>query len=144
MYFAATSYNIYSNTKSIMEMEYLTKKFFVVQTPKINLKSQPTIMEPSKLVTLLLLYRVAFSVATVENLFFPFLHNELFFHKSQIKNCSNHLRIVRMAHPINQGDYAYSFVSLKRKNFISVTPLKAALNALILALNDSAKALVAY
>lgn len=47
------------------------------------------------------------------------------------------------AHPINQGDYAYSFVSLKRKNFISVTPLKAALNALILALNDSAKALVA-
>ena len=46
------------------------------------------------------------------------------------------------AHPINQGDYAYSFVSLKRKNFISVTPLKAALNALILALNDSAKALV--
>ena len=48
-----------------------------------------------------------------------------------------------LAHPINQGDYAYSFVSLKRKNFISVTPLKAALNALILALNDSAKALVA-
>ena len=32
---------------------------------------------------------------------------------------------------------------MKRKNFISVTPLKAALNALILALNDSAKALVA-
>ena len=52
-------------------MEYLTKKFFVVQTPKINLKSQPTIMEPSKLVTLLLLYRVAFFVATVE-IFFPF------------------------------------------------------------------------
>ena len=49
----------------------------------------------------------------------------------------------KTAHPINQGDYAYSFVSLKRKNFISVTPLKAALNALILALNDSAKALVA-
>lgn len=47
------------------------------------------------------------------------------------------------AHPINQGDYAYSFVSPKRKNFISVTPLKAALNALVLALNDSAKALVA-
>ena len=41
------------------------------------------------------------------------------------------------AHPINQGDYAYSFVSLKRKNFISVTPLKAALNALILALNET-------
>lgn len=34
-------------------MEYLTKKFFVVQTPKTNLKSQPTITEPSKLVTLL-------------------------------------------------------------------------------------------
>ncbi len=50
---------------------------------------------------------------------------------------------IQEAHPINQGDYAYSFVSLKRKNFISVTPLKAALNALILALNDSAKALVA-
>lgn len=79
MYFAATSYNIYSNTKSIMEMEYLTKKFFVVQTPKINLKSQPTIMEPSKLVTLLLLYRVAFSVATVENLFPLFFIMNCFF-----------------------------------------------------------------
>lgn len=77
-------------------MEYLTKKFFVVQTPKINLKSQPTIMEPSKLVTLLLLYRVAFFVATVE-IFFPFLHNELFFHKPQIKNYSNHLKIVRIS-----------------------------------------------
>lgn len=53
-------------------MEYLTKKFFVVQTPKINLKSQPTIMEPSKLVTLLLLYRVAFSVATFKGLFLLF------------------------------------------------------------------------
>ena len=52
-------------------------------------------------------------------------------------------KVLALAHPINQGDYAYSFVSLKRKNFISVTPLKAALNALILALNDSAKALVA-
>ena len=50
---------------------------------------------------------------------------------------------ITTAHPINQGDYAYSFVSLKRKNLISVTPLKAVLNALILALKDSAKALVA-
>lgn len=57
--------------------------------------------------------------------------------------CVNNELGTFMAHPINQGDYAYSFVSLKRKNFISVTPLKAALNALILALNDSAKALVA-
>mgnify|MGYP000045534012 FL=1 len=60
-------------------MEYLTKKFFVVQTPKINLKSQPTIMEPSKLVTLLLLYRVAFFVATVENLFSLFFIMNYFF-----------------------------------------------------------------
>ena len=48
-----------------------------------------------------------------------------------------------MAHPINKGDYAYSFVNLKRKNLISVTPLSDALNALIFALNDSANALVA-
>ena len=47
------------------------------------------------------------------------------------------------AHAIYLGDEAYSCVSLERKKFISVTPLKAALNALILALNDSAKALVA-
>lgn len=61
-------------------MEYLTKKFFVVQTPKKNLKSQLTIiMEPSKLVTLLLLYRVAFFVATVENLFSLFFIMNYFF-----------------------------------------------------------------
>lgn len=61
-------------------MEYLTKKFFVVQTPKIKLKSPPTIiMEPSKLVTLLLLYRVAFFVATVENLFSLFFIMNYFF-----------------------------------------------------------------
>lgn len=38
--------------------------------------------------------------------------------------------------------YAYNFVNLKRKNFTSTTPLSCALNALILALNDSAAALV--
>ena len=47
MYFAATSYKIYYG------MEYLTKKFFVVQTPKINLMSPQNIFEPCKLVTLL-------------------------------------------------------------------------------------------
>ena len=50
---------------------------------------------------------------------------------------------IQLAHPINKGDYAYSFVNLKRKNLISVTPLSDALNALIFALNDSANALVA-
>lgn len=45
------------------------------------------------------------------------------------------------------GDYAYSFVSLNRKNGISRTPLEDDLNALIFArfaarLKDSAEALV--
>ena len=38
--------------------------------------------------------------------------------------------------------YAYILDSLKRKNLISVTPLKFALNLLTLALKDSAKAFV--
>ena len=47
------------------------------------------------------------------------------------------------APPTNLGDKAYSLVSLKRKNLISVTPLKDALNAFIFALYDSAKAFAA-
>jgi len=39
-------------------------------------------------------------------------------------------------------DYAYSLATLNKKNFISVTPLKSALNAFNFALNDSAAALV--
>ena len=39
--------------------------------------------------------------------------------------------------------YAYSFDILKRKNFLSATPLRFALKSLILALNDSAAALEA-
>jgi len=39
-------------------------------------------------------------------------------------------------------DYAYSLVSLNRKNGISLTPLDDDLKALIFALNDSAEALV--
>ena len=75
-------------------MEYLTKKFFVVQTPKKNLKSQPTIiMEPSKLVTLLFAVPSYIFCSNSRESFFSF-HNKMFFHKSQIKNCSNHLRIV--------------------------------------------------
>lgn len=35
-------------------MEYLTKKFFVVQTPKINLMSPQTIFEPCKHIASLL------------------------------------------------------------------------------------------
>ena len=78
MYFAATSYNIYSNTKSIM-VEYLTKKFFVVQTPKIKLKSPPTIiMEPSKPVTLLFAVPSCIFCSNSRKSFYPF-HNKLFF-----------------------------------------------------------------
>ena len=39
--------------------------------------------------------------------------------------------------------YAYNLASLYKKNALSLTPLNCALNALILALNDSAAALVA-
>lgn len=38
--------------------------------------------------------------------------------------------------------YAYTFANLKRKNFISTTPLNDALKALILALKASAAAFV--
>ena len=38
--------------------------------------------------------------------------------------------------------YAYSLVNLNKKNLLSTTPLKAALKALIFALNASAEALV--
>jgi hypothetical protein len=37
------------------------------------------------------------------------------------------------------GDYAYSFTILKRKNFLSATPLMFALNSLILASRDLCK-----
>ncbi len=39
--------------------------------------------------------------------------------------------------------YAYILASLNRKKAVSLTPLEVALKALILALNDSAEALVA-
>lgn len=38
----------------------------------------------------------------------------------------------------NQWGYAYSFAILKRKNFLSATPLRFALKSLIFALQDSA------
>lgn len=76
-------------------MEYLTKKFFAVQTPKKNLKSQPTIiMEPSKLVTLLFAVPSCIFCSNIQGAFSFYLHYLYFFHKSQIKFCSNHLRIV--------------------------------------------------
>ena len=49
---------------------------------------------------------------------------------------------INLAHPTNLGNYAYNLVTLKRKNLISDTPLKDALNAFIFALNDSAKAFI--
>lgn len=44
---------------------------------------------------------------------------------------------------INSKGLAYSFANLKRRGLVSVTPLGDALNALILALKDSAKTFVA-
>ena len=54
------------------------------------------------------------------------------------------LLVVNLGSPDKpRGLSIHSLVSLKRKNLISVTPLKDALNAFIFALNDSAKAFVA-
>ena len=44
--------------------------------------------------------------------------------------------------PVKPCFYPQIFATLNRKNFTSVTPLSDVLNALILALNDSAEALV--
>ena len=44
--------------------------------------------------------------------------------------------------PVKVCVYAYMFVSLKRKYLTSATPLSCALNDFILALKDSAEALV--
>ena len=77
-------------------MEYLTKKFFVVQTPKINLKSQPTIiMEPSKLVSFLFAVPSCIFCSNIQEAFSSYFHYLFFFHKSQIKFFSNHLRIIK-------------------------------------------------
>ena len=75
-------------------MEYLTKKFFVVQTPKKNLKSQLTIiMEPSKLVTLLFAVPSCTFCNDSQASSFYSLHEC----KYLMIFCSNHLRIVRIS-----------------------------------------------
>ena len=44
---------------------------------------------------------------------------------------------------MNLGGFSISFVSVDGKNLISVTPLRNVLNALVFALDDSAKTFVA-
>lgn len=56
-------------------MEYLTNKFFVVQTPKINLMSPQDIFEPCKLVTLLFAVPSCIFCSNNSRFFFPFHHN---------------------------------------------------------------------
>lgn len=61
--------------------------------------------------------------------------------------CHRHIVVLKSSFPNTtavygsveiQWGYAYSFAMRNRKNFLSATPLRFALNNLILALNDSA------
>lgn len=60
-------------------MECLVNKFFVVTNPKKNFMAHKTYWNEVNLLLFFLLYRVAFSVATVENLFFLFFIMNYFF-----------------------------------------------------------------